>query len=256
LHESVRAARPEDHDPEALARLLDDLRDHVSATRRALEEEAAQAQARAALASTSQQPLRLVVLDALADLGYPTVSPTLGAFVAARFGREIPASQFGTLAVQERAIVRRAGPEARPVWLASGLTLDGFRPVKRIWARSDWPLRWRIITPTSSRLQQFHVTEALCRLALQADTEAQDPAALRALALGHAQDLPGVVVDRQDPDFARYAALAHTLFEELEPDDLRERLEAAETLRTLPVQTQLFGQEAGEAEGKSRARGS
>src|SRR5262245_27289010 len=112
MHEPDDGVKPEDHDPEALARLLDDVREHVSATRRALEEDAAQAQARAALASTSQQPLRLVVLDALSDLAYPTFSPTLGAFVAARFGRDIPASQFGTLAVQERAIFRRSGPEA------------------------------------------------------------------------------------------------------------------------------------------------
>src|SRR5215204_2570172 len=104
MHESARAAKLEDHDPEALARLLDDLRYYVIAARQALEEEEAEGQARAGLVSTSQQPLRLVVLDALADLGYPTVSQTLGAFVAARFGREIASSQFGTLAVQERAI--------------------------------------------------------------------------------------------------------------------------------------------------------
>ena len=249
MHESARTATVGAHDPEALTRLLDDLRDHVNATRQALEEDEAQARARAALVSESQQPVRLVVLNALADLGYPIVSQALGAFVAARFGRDIPANQFGTLAVQERAIFRRGGVDARPVWLASGLTLDGFRPVKRIWARSDWSLAWRIITPTSSRLQHLHATQALCQLALQADREAQDPAALRALALGHAQDLPGVVIDRQHPDFAGYAEIAHEMFEELEPQDLRERWVAGEILRKLPVQTQLFGQDAREAEG-------
>src|SRR5215204_2651608 len=104
MNKSVGTAQMDDHDPEALARLLDDLRDHVSATRQALEQETVQAQAQAVLASRGQQPVRLVVLDALADLGYPVVSQTLGTFVAARFGREIPANQFGTLAVQERAI--------------------------------------------------------------------------------------------------------------------------------------------------------
>jgi hypothetical protein len=248
MHESARAAEIADHDPEALARLLDDLRGHVVAVRQALEKEEDEGQARAALVSASQQPLRLVVLDALADLGYPTISQTLGAFVAARFGREIASSQFGTLAVQERAIFRRGGPEARPVWLASGLSLQGFRPVKRIWVRSDWPPDWRIITPSSSRLQHLHATEALCRLAQQADVEAQDPAALRTLALGHAQDLPGVVVDHQDPDFDGYAEIAQKLFEQLELEDLRERLEAAEALKKLPMQAQLFGQDAREAE--------
>jgi hypothetical protein len=248
MQESARAAKLEDHDPGALARLLDDLGEHVRATRRVLEEDATQAQVQAALASSSQQPLRLVVLDALSDLGYPTVSRTLGAFVAARFGREIPTSQFGTLAFQERAIFRRGGPEARPVWLASGLSLEGFRPVKRIWARSDWPLLWRIITPTSSRVQHLHATEVLCRLAERADMEAQDPAALRALALGYAQDLPGVAVNPEYPDFTRYAVRAQTELENLEGEDLRERMKAVEALRKLPVEAQLFGQEGREAQ--------
>ena len=246
MRERKTTRHPEPHDPEALTRLLHHLEEHLNAVAEAVETQLERPQPNAK--KSSPQPLRQTLLDALADLGYPTDSRTLRAFASARYGVAIPTRQFGTLAVQERAIFSRGGVAARPVWLGSGLTLKGFHPVKRIWGRSDWPPDWRIITPSSNRLQHLRITEALCRLALQADMEAQDPAALRALALAHAQDLPGVVVERQHPDFARYAEIAHTVFEQLEPEDLRERLEAAEGLKKLPMQAQLFGQDAREAE--------
>ena len=235
-----------DHDPEAFSRWLDDLRQHLTDSREARERETVRAQPGTKSSLAGQQPMRLTVLDGLADLGYPTTSRTLGAFLAARFGREIPASQFGTIAVQERAAFVRGGVTARPVWLCSGLAADGYRPMKRIWGRSDWPLFWRIVAATSSRVQHLHATEALCRLASRAEEEAQDPLALRALALDHAADLPGVVVSRTHPEFSRYAAVAGELLQKYEPEDRRHREAAAEALTTLPVQIQLFGTEQGE----------
>ena len=235
-----------DHDREAFARWLDDLRKHLTDSREARERETAHAQLAPAASLAGQQPVRLTVLDGLADLGYPTSSRTLGAFLAARVGREIPATQFGTIAAQERAAFARGGVSARPVWLCSGLAADGYRPMKRIWARSDWPLPWRIVAATSSRVQHLHATEALCRLAARAEEEAQDPASLRALAIAHAADLPGVVVSRTHPEFSRYAVVAGELVQKYEPEDRRHREAAAKALTTLPVQIQLFGRDQGE----------
>jgi hypothetical protein len=238
--------QPHDHDPESLSRWLDDLRQHLTDARDAWERETAQAQPGTRTSLAGQQPVRLTVLDGLADLGYPTSSRTLGAFLAARFGREIPATQFGTIAAQERAAFVRNGISARLVWLCSGLTADGYRPIKQIWSRSDWPLSWRIVAATSSRVQHLHTTEAMCRLAARAEEEAQDPAALRALALAHAADLPGINVNRTHPEFGRYAAVAGELLQKYEPEDRRHREAAATALTKLPVQIQLFGIQQGE----------
>ncbi len=228
-----------DHDPEALAAYLRDLGDFLRRSRAASRTGAV----------APRQPLRQALLDALADLGYPTASRTLAAFLAARVGREVPSNQFGRIAAQERAAFRRVGEGARPVWLGSGVAADGFNPIKRIWGRSDWPLDWRIVAPTSMRMQHLRATEALCRMAEQAEKEAQDPDALRSLAMAHAEDLPEVAVDREDPDFGRYAAVADQLINEYEPEDRRLRLEAGETLATMPAEVRLFGIEQGRFDG-------
>jgi hypothetical protein len=248
----MRDHKTEPHDPEALARLLAHLEQHLQTVGEALGTQAGPT--RPESGRRSPQPFRQTLLEALADLGYPTDSRTLRAFIAARYGIAIPTRQFGTLAVQERAIFSRGGITARPVWLGSGLTLAGFRPVKRIWGRSDWPDAWRIITPHSDRIQQLHVIEALCRLAERAETEAQDAGALRAMALRDAKNLPGLRVDELEPDFAQYAHLAHFLLRKLEPEERHVQEEAAVALAPLPDRVRLFGNEDGHmAVGSSTA---
>jgi hypothetical protein len=163
--------------------------------------------------------------------------------MAARSGRAVAANQFGTIAVQERRAFDRGGSAARPVWLCSGIAAADFRPIKRIWARSDWPLEQRIIAPTTSRVQHLQLTKALCELARRADEVARDPEALRALALAHAVELPGGVGDRDDPDFGQYARMARALLAEYEPEDWQLRQEAAAGLAMLPERVQLFGAE-------------
>jgi hypothetical protein len=205
------------HDPGALDAYLRDLGDFLRRSR----------VARRAEDEPRRQPLRQALLDALDDLRYPTTSRTLAAFLAARVGRETPSNQFGRIAAQERAAFRRGGEGARPVWLGSGVAADDFRAIKNVWGRSDWALDWRVVAPTSSRVQ--------------AEEEAQDPDALRALALAHAKDLPDVRVNRAAPDFGRYAVVARELVHQYEPEDRRRRLEAAQALAAMPAGVRLFG---------------
>jgi hypothetical protein len=219
------------HDPGALDAYLRDLGDFLRRSR----------VARRAEDEPRRQPLRQALLDALDDLRYPTTSRTLAAFLAARVGRETPSNQFGRIAAQERAAFRRGGEGARPVWLGSGVAADDFRAIKNVWGRSDWALDWRVVAPTSSRVQHLRATEALCRLAERAEEEAQDPDALRALALAHAKDLPDVRVNRAAPDFGRYAVVARELVHQYEPEDRRRRLEAAQALAAMPAGVRLFG---------------
>jgi hypothetical protein len=228
----------EGHDPEALAAYLVDLRDFLGRSREALRQAR-----REAPEAPPRLPLRQVLLDALDDLGYPVSSRTLGAYVQARTGRRVPANQFGRVAAQERMAFRRGGEGARPVWLSSGLAAEGFRPVKRIWGRSDWPEDVRVVAPTSARVQHLRATEALCRLAERAEEHAQDPGALRALALAHAADLPELGVGGDAPDFGRCAEAARALLDKYEAEDRRLRLEAAAHLATMPVEVRLFGVE-------------
>jgi hypothetical protein len=235
----VPTESPEDaaHDPAALRRLYADLERHLEATRRAL----AAGNTLPNPVDRHPQAMRQILLDGLMDFGSLTPTKTLGPFVAARFGRLVRPSQFGTIATQERQAFARVGPKARPVWLCNGVSVDGFRPIRRLMGRSDWPLEQRMVTPTTSRVLHLGATRALCELASRAEDVAQDPEALRRLAMAHVMDLPGVRLDADHPEFAAYAQVADELLRQYGPEDLRLRTTAAAELADLPESVRLFG---------------
>jgi hypothetical protein len=243
-----RTQSHEAHDPEALSRYLDDLAAHASAVRERLWFNPD------ALAPpppyARRQPLRVTLLDSLAELGHPTSTSTLRAFIEARYDRAIPATQFGTLAVQERRAFDRTGPTGRLVWLCSGVRVDDFRPVKRIWARSDWPLQWRIVTPYSEQLDRLLVTEAICELARREQAFGPVHSPLQRLAIELAGDLPGTELDYGFPDFDAYAAAAREAQDQLGAEDFEARDAAVERLEDMPVRVQLFGLEPSDAKRK------
>jgi hypothetical protein len=228
-----------EHDPEALKRFLQDLQRYLAEVR----EYPVPASVDRPASLARLQPLRVTFLDSLADLGYPTDSTLLRAFIAARYDRAVPSSQFGTIAVQERKSFDRRGPAGRPVWLGNGITFDELRPVKRIWGRSDWPVQWRIITPHSERVQRLHATAALCHLAVR-DEFGASPTPIQQLALELAAELPGVEVDRLHPEFDAYGKVARKLTAEVEPKDRHLQELGALRLNEMPERMQLFGLEA------------
>lgn len=135
--------------------------------------------------------MRDLVLDALDEIGFCCYAQQLMLYIRARFGRELSPTRFGTLSVdEERAYARGT---TRPVWLAHGLTFDRAEPVKRLWARSDWPLERRLITPAFGRKQYLRAAARFAELAMQADALAADPNLMRYLAADHARDLGGIV---------------------------------------------------------------
>jgi hypothetical protein len=135
--------------------------------------------------------MRDLVLDALDEIGFCCYAQQLMLYIKARFGRELNPTRFGTLSVdEERAYARGT---SRQVWLAHGLTFDRAEPVKRLWARSDWPLERRLVTPAFGRVQYLRVAAKFSELAMQADVLAADPNLMRYLAADHARDLGGIV---------------------------------------------------------------
>lgn len=238
----------EAHDPEALSRYFADLAAHSADVRERLSINPDVLARPPAYAS--RQPLRLILLNSLAELGSPTSTSVLRAFISARYDRAIPATQFGTLAVQERRAFDRIGPTGRLVWLCNGVRIDDFRPVKRVWARSDWPLSWRVVTPYSELSDRLVVTEVICDLALREDDLGPARGPLQRLALELASDLPGVDLDYVRPDFDAYAMAAREAQDGLEGENLEALEEAVDRLAETPVRVQLFGLEPSDARRK------
>lgn len=187
------------------------------------------------------RPLRAVVLDALEDIGWPTYSRELSQVSSAWFGRAIQPERFGSLASDEAKAFQRAleGSRVRPVWLCFALTHDRHQPIKRLWGRSDWPLEWRIVAPTSGRIQHLKLTASLCELAQREG--AANPEMMAIIAADHARDLPGVRVQRGRFELEAWRTTALELLHELEPRDAETRAESAARLRERGPFTQLFG---------------
>ena len=187
------------------------------------------------------RPLRAVVLDALEDIGWPTYSRELSQVSSAWFGRAIQPERFGSLGNDEVKAFQRAleGSRVRSVWLCFALTHDRHQPIKRLWGRSDWPLEWRIVAPTSGRIQHLKLTASLCELAQREG--AANPEMMAIIAADHARDLPGVRVQRGRFELDAWRKIALELLDELEPRDAEARAESAARLRERGPFTQLFG---------------
>jgi len=186
------------------------------------------------------RPVRSLVLDALDDLGWPAYTRELGVYCRARYGREIAPTRFGTLASDEIKSYERAR-QPRTVWLCFALTSIRAESIRRLWARSDWPLERRIAAPTSGRIQHLKLTARLCEIAMEAADTAADPEMLRIIAADHARDLPGIKFRRGEFPLGYWRDLATELLAKAEPADEEARREAAARFRKMPEQQQLFG---------------
>jgi hypothetical protein len=185
-----------------------------------------------------RRPLRNLVLDCLQDMQVMTYSQQLAIYAKARCGREIPSVRFGTLSRDEERAARGSRP--REVWLCHGLTFDRGEPIRRLWARSDWPLHDRIVAPTTSRVLYLRTTARLAELAMRDQAIATDPDMLKYLAADNARDL-GLPFKRGEFPLDTWREYALAQLQSIEEEDRQARMEAAKRIASLPLFAQLFG---------------
>jgi hypothetical protein len=124
--------------------------------------------------------------------------------------------------------------------LCHGLTDQGL-VIRRLWARSDWPLVERVVASTTGRVRHCRITARLCDLALDPAIIAVEPDMLRYMAADHARDLPGVEVKRGVFELERWRDVALGEWERLKPRDSELRAAAAERIAGRSEFFQLFG---------------
>jgi hypothetical protein len=199
-------------------------------------------------APVPDRPLRVQVLDILQELEVMSYSREVMAYAFARYDLVIPPSRFGSLSSDEQeAYGRRDAPRSRnrTLWLCFGLRHDDGAPVRRLLARSDWPLEKRMWAPTTGRVQHLRMLARLCELALDdARIHFANADALTDLIQAYARDLPVKTL----PGVHAFAdwqerALALLSEHELEATDYELRQEAAERWSGLGEKHQLFGLE-------------
>lgn len=187
------------------------------------------------------RPVRALILDALQDLEWPAYSRELALYCHALTGRELKPERFGTLSKDEYVAYTQKKSRPRPVWLCHALTHDRHQAIKRLWARSDWPLESRVVAPTTGRIQHLKVTVKLCDIALRVEGIAADSEKMRIIAADHARDLPGINFRRGKFELEVWRDTAQRLLDQLLPQDEEARKESAQRLRPRPEVYQLFG---------------
>jgi hypothetical protein len=189
--------------------------------------------------SRSGRPVREAVLDALHDLGWMAYSRELALYIKATTDREILPTRFGSLGKDEQRAFESRRPA--PVFLCYGLTSLRFEPIKRLLARSDWPLSRRIVAPTTGRVQHLRMTARLCELAVERAGAVANPEMLKIIAADHARDLPGIKFRRGVFELELWKMVAEQQLDSLAMIDEANRAEAAARLAQLDERDQLFG---------------
>lgn len=188
--------------------------------------------------------IRDVVLDVLHMLQCVAYSQQIAGLARAFFGREIAPTRFGTLSRDEERAYGGKRSSPRTAWLCHALTYDQGEPIRRLWARSDWPLADRIVGPLTGRVIYLRLAARLAELASQSEW-ATDPELLKYIVADAARDLvPGFKRGLFPLDDWRNAALAQLA--SVEEEDAALRREAADRLeQQLSSEQLLFGRKSG-----------
>lgn len=192
------------------------------------------------------RPLRDLVLDMLADAGWPLNSLLLASVARPLHGRNIPSTRFGTLSNDEAKSYESS--RARPVYLCHCLTHSQGEPVKRFWARSDWPLACRIMGPMTGRVLFLRGAAWTIELACAVETgerTAENLELLKYLAADQARDA-GLPVKRGDFPYEDWLSAIEVALERHVDEDRALREDAAKVLATaLADRELLFGSPKG-----------
>jgi hypothetical protein len=186
--------------------------------------------------------IRDLVTDSLGDIGFVTYSQQLSVYIKMKFGRDVPASRYGSLSAEERKAFEAPNRRtARPVWLVHGITQDRAEPVKRLWGRSDWDLVDRVVTAYTARVQYLRFTIHLIDLVLD-KAPVSDSGMLKFSVVDLVRGLGIKVRNGEFDAMDEWRAAAAARLTQIEEKDKEVRIEAAS--RLLPKHPEadlLFG---------------
>lgn len=189
--------------------------------------------------ASPKRTFREVVLDLLAEAGTPLNSLLIASVLRPLTGRSVASTRFGSLSKDEQASYTSARPRA--VYLCHCLTYEDGQAVKRMWARSDWPLAARIVGPRSGRLIFLKGAAWTVRLARDHANRAVDADTLNYVAADQARDA-GAKVIRGEFHHDEWLQVIEDQIRRLGPDDEAVRTEAADRLQAkLSEEQLLFG---------------
>ena len=190
--------------------------------------------------------LRDQLLHLLDEAKAPLNSLLLASVMRPLLGRQVMSTRFGTLSNDE--VKSYESSRARPVYLCHCLTYDHAQPVKRFWARSDWPLAERVMGPMTGRVLFLRGAAWAIASAQRAEGDpsvAADVDKLKYVAADQARDA-GLTVKRGEFPYVEWLRDIDALLQRHLPEDLALRKDVAPGLaERLSEHEQLFGSSKG-----------
>ena len=108
------------------------------------------------LPDSIDKPLRQVIIGMLSDTGHMLTNTAIRYLYEARFHKTLQAARLGTLSHDELNRKNRWNTTVygltHPIQLLDGELIR----VKNVWARSDWPINYRVYLPTTTKLLNLH----------------------------------------------------------------------------------------------------
>ena len=135
-------------------------------------------------------PLRDKVISTLEIVGHPAATKLLADVCLAFVGDRLATAALSSLRRDERRrFAASQGTRTQDQYVVSALAFDTISPVRGTLALSSWPLRRRLIGPSSPRANLLKITSRLA----EAQDRAIDASAANRLLLRLARSIPGAV---------------------------------------------------------------
>jgi hypothetical protein len=184
--------------------------------------------------------VREIALDAIDEIGVPVSPSTISDFAMATTGVGVPATRFASLRRDEERAARR-DPASRPAWVVPALSAARLTALPRLFSSSAWELERRLVGVRSARVNHLYTTLAfLDRFERQLSTNT-DPGAVENLLVRYARGVPGATASGGEVNGAHIRAVVQAELAAIEPEDLKERRDAAARLAKYRDQEKLWG---------------
>lgn len=183
---------------------------------------------------------REIALDAIDEIGVPVSPSTISEFSLATTGVAVAATRFASLRRDEERAARR-DPASRPAWVAPALSAAGLTALPRLFTSSAWDVERRLVGARSARVNHLYTTLAFLDRFERMRATNTDAGAMENLVVRYARGVPGATATGAEIDGARIRAVVRSELEAIEPEDLKERREAAARLSKHRSQEKLWG---------------
>jgi hypothetical protein len=199
---------------------------------------------------------REIALDAIDEIGVPVSPSTISEFSLATTGVAVGATRFASLRRDEERAARRDSA-SRPAWVAPALSAARLTALPRLFTSSAWEVERRLVGARSARVNHLYTTLAFLSRFERMRATNTDAGAMENLVVRYARGVPGATSTGTAIDCDHIRTVVQAELKAIEPEDLKERREAAARLLRHRAQEKLWGLPSvieGGAQGK-RAEG-